>query len=165
MKKAVWIGVPFVLIIGSLLHFTYDWFDQNVLVGVFSAVNESIWEHLKLLFWPMLIYAVIEWFWYGKERDSFLPIRTLSIVAGLVLITVLYYTYSGILGEHLMWADLLVYLIAVVSAYGMSLWLLHRRQHTSSVSKWLSVIALLVIAVLFAYFTFEPPAIAFFAEP
>ena len=46
------ITIIFAIILGTLLHFTYKWSNKNMLVGAFSAVNESTWEHLKLLFFP-----------------------------------------------------------------------------------------------------------------
>lgn len=42
----------FISILGVLLHFTYEWSGDNPAVGLFSAVNESTWEHLKLIFFP-----------------------------------------------------------------------------------------------------------------
>ena len=50
------------IILGTILHFTYEVLEENIVVGAFSAVNESVWEHLKLIFFPMLIVAIIEYF-------------------------------------------------------------------------------------------------------
>ena len=52
------IGFIFVSIVGTLSHFLYDWLGKNVFAGVFCPVNESPWEHLKLLFFPFAIYTV-----------------------------------------------------------------------------------------------------------
>lgn len=49
------ISTIFIMILGVVLHFTFEWANNNILVGTFSPVNESIWEHLKLLFFPMWI--------------------------------------------------------------------------------------------------------------
>lgn len=59
LKRCTIIGIIFVSAIGSLSHFLYDWSGQNHLVGLFTPVNESIWEHMKLLFFPMLLYSII----------------------------------------------------------------------------------------------------------
>ena len=45
-------SIIFTFILGTLLHFTYKWSEENAIVGIFSAVNESTWEHLKLLYFP-----------------------------------------------------------------------------------------------------------------
>ena len=59
LKHCTFIGVIFVLIAGTLAHFLYDWSGKNFVIGFFTPINESIWEHIKLLFFPMLIYAPI----------------------------------------------------------------------------------------------------------
>ena len=164
MKKAAWIGIPFVLALGTLLHFVYEWSGQLPLVGVFGAVNESIWEHLKLAFWPMLVYGVIEFFWYGRFVDSFLPIRALSVVGAMTLITVLYYTYSGVWGEHFLVADLLIYLISVLAAYLVSLRFLRRKRYGGRRAQVLAVALMVLCAACFGYFTFYPPAIGIFEQ-
>ena len=53
------VSTIFIMILGTLLHFTYKWSNNNVIVGTFSAINESTWEHLKLIFFPMLIILII----------------------------------------------------------------------------------------------------------
>ena len=50
----------FISVLGVLLHFTYEWSGDNAVVGLFSAVNESTWEHLKLLFFPFLLLTILE---------------------------------------------------------------------------------------------------------
>lgn len=56
------LGAIFTIFLGTLLHFTYQWSGKNNLVAIFSAVNESTFEHLKLLFTPMLIFSIFEYF-------------------------------------------------------------------------------------------------------
>ena len=65
------ISAIFTIILGTILHFTYGWLNKNLLVGAFSAVNESTWEHLKLLFFPMLISTIIGYFYIGKNINVF----------------------------------------------------------------------------------------------
>ena len=165
MKKASVIGILFVLTVGSLLHFAYEWSGGTALIGVFGAVNESIWEHLKLIFWPMVFYGVIEWFWYGSQLPAFLPVRTLSIWGGMAAITVLYYTYSGVMGQHYLWADLLIYLLAVAGAYLLSLPYLKKKSAASPLAQGFSLAVLFLCAAAFVHFTFDPPSIAFFQQP
>ena len=45
---------------GTILHFLYDWTDKSLLIAPFSGVNESTWEHMKLLFFPLFIFALIQ---------------------------------------------------------------------------------------------------------
>ena len=55
-------GFIFTTSLGTLLHFMYEWSGKNSLVALFSNVNESTWEHLKLLFYPAFIFAIIQSF-------------------------------------------------------------------------------------------------------
>ena len=67
-------GIVFIIILGSLLHFTFEFSGGNPVVGVFSAVNESIWEHLKLAFWPAILFALIELVPLRRDGKQFLAI-------------------------------------------------------------------------------------------
>jgi hypothetical protein len=55
------VGTVFIIILGSILHFTFEWSGGNPVAGAFSAVNESVWEHLKLVFWPALLFMLIDY--------------------------------------------------------------------------------------------------------
>ena len=83
---------------GTLLHFLYDWLGSAVLVAPFSGVNESTWEHMKLLFWPMFIFAIIQSFFF-KEIKGFWCVKMRSILLGLMLIPMLFYFYNGVVGK------------------------------------------------------------------
>ena len=64
------IGAVFTIITGTLLHFVYEWSGESLFVGIFSPINESVWEHLKLLFFPMSVWILIGYFIFGKARDK-----------------------------------------------------------------------------------------------
>ncbi|MCI6019517.1 MAG: DUF6512 family protein, partial [Clostridiales bacterium] len=81
LKTNMIIGTLFVLILGTLSHFFYEWSNQNFFVGLVSPVNESTWEHMKLLFFPMLLYALITIPRLGKS----FPRITSSLLTGILL--------------------------------------------------------------------------------
>ena len=54
------IGFAFTGLLGTLLHYLYEWTNESILVSPFSGINESTWEHMKLIFFPMFIFAFIE---------------------------------------------------------------------------------------------------------
>ena len=88
----------FISVLGVLLHFTYEWSGDNAVVGLFSAVNESTWEHLKLLFFPFLLLTILEVLLRGNMLpEQFLPARVLGILAGMGGIVVGFYTLQGCL--------------------------------------------------------------------
>ena len=121
-------GLFLTLIFGNLLHFVYDWSGQNSVVAAFAAVNESTWEHMKLLFFPALLFTMIQ-IAAAQERDGAIPaVRAVSITAGLLLIPVLYYTYTGILGRHVLWADIAIFYLAAALTFRLDSCLRRRRR-------------------------------------
>ena len=70
----------FAFILGILLHFTYELSNKNMLVAAFSAINESVWEHLKLLFFPMLLTTIIGYFYIEKNTPNFLCSKLIGII-------------------------------------------------------------------------------------
>lgn len=165
MKKSIsfWQMIGFIVtgIGGTLLHFLYNWTGQNPIVGAFSAVNESIGEHMKLLFFPMLVFSLIEYARIGKEYPNFWCVTLIGTLLGLTLIPVLYYTYTGALGVSVDWFNIAIFFIAAAAVYWLETKLLQkgrpRCQHPA-----LSLGALLLIGILFIMLTYYPPNIPLF---
>lgn len=112
-------------VLGTLAHFMYRWSGGALLAGVFCAVNESVWEHMKLLFFPVFLFTAAQ-FCVG-ERDGLLAARTVSVTAGLALIPTLYYTYTGVWGDHTLWADAAIFYLSAAVTFWMDD-LLHRQR-------------------------------------
>ena len=156
------ISTIFVIILGTLLHFTYNWSNNNPLVGAFSAVNESTWEHLKLIFFPMLITIIIGYFYIGKDVPNFLCAKTLGIITSILFTIIFFYTYSGILGTNFAFLNILTFLISVVIgeyiAYKFMI-------SNLSCNKILSIFLLLLLLFSFIFFTYFTPKIGLFEDP
>jgi hypothetical protein len=90
-------GFAFVSLLGSILHCVYGWTNESVLVAPFSAINESTWEHMKLIYFPMLSYALIQSKFY-KDCNNYWCIKLIGILTGLTLIPVLFNTLNGVFG-------------------------------------------------------------------
>ena len=158
-------GFLFTAAAGSLLHFVYEWSGGSTLAAAFSAVNESTWEHMKLLFFPMFLFSVVQVIVLGRQYPNFLAVRAVSTLVGLVLIPVLFYTYTGVLGRDVMWLDVTIFFLAALGAFLLD-WRLLRRGRWSS--GWQQVLGLLVLwglAFLFVYFTFHPPGLGLWQDP
>lgn len=157
-------GFIFTAITGTLLHFLFDWTGENAVIALFSAVNESIWEHLKLLFYPMVTVAVIQYFFWGKNFDSFWCIKLLGILIGLVLIPVVYYTYTGILGVKADWFNITIFFIAAAVVFWTET-KLFQGEYACRIGSALAIIIICLLAVVFTILTFIPPHIPFFQDP
>jgi len=165
LKKPQIAGFIVTVVIGTALHFAYEWAGENLIVGVFSAVNESVWEHLKLLFVPMLVFGIVEYFLFGRKLENFIPIRFLSILLGMAIIVVGFYTCTVIIGRDFLIADILLFIIAGYAAYRFSYKMLRTEEFSSSFSKGLAIMGLLFLMACFAAFTFAPPHIQLFLDP
>lgn len=157
-------GFVFVSVVGTLLHFAYDWLGQSAVVGVFSAVNESIWEHMKLLYVPLMLFAVIESRFIATKYENFWCVKLVGTGLGLLVIPLLYYTYTGALGVSADWFNIAIFFIATAVVFWVESRLLHGGCGCRVPPK--AAIALLVgVGVLFVVFTFLPPHIPLFRDP
>lgn len=158
-------GFLFVSVLGVLLHFAYEWSGSSGLVGAFSAVNESVWEHMKLLFFPTVLFTLLEC-WGGSCRSSnFLAVRAVSILAGTAFIPVLYYTYSGILGCNVDWVNIAIFFVAALALFGLDA-LLHRRGALCGAWKQVAALAVLWLAAfVFIRCTWHPVELPLWQDP
>ena len=144
---------------GTLLHFLYDWSGQAPVVGLFSAVNESIWEHMKLLFYPMLMVSVVE----GRVWGNWC-IKALGITVALLLVPVLYYTYTGALGVYADWFNITIFFLSSGAAFYLE-YKLQKSGVACNAPTWLVFAWLGIWALCFTVFTFYPPNIPLFQSP
>ena len=163
MKRWQIIGFVFTGILGVILHFLYD-YTGSVLVSLFSAVNESIFEHTKLLFFPMLVYAIIENRNIGLRYRNFMCVKLIGILLGVILTPVLYYTINGAFGMTPDWVNIGIFFIVDGLAYAFETWIMKNSCIScKNPGKVMWVLGLMVI--LYVVFTFIPPHIPFFQDP
>ncbi len=157
-------GFVFTSVLGVLLHFLYDWTGQSVVVAPFSAVNESIWEHMKLLFFPMFVFALIESRYIGKEYKSFWCVKLIGIVLGIILIPVLYYTINGVFGTTPDWVNIVIFFVTAAISYLAETRLL-KENNIACKHPGVALAVLCFIALIFVVFTFATPCIPLFQDP
>lgn len=156
-------GLVFVLIAGTLLHFVYEWTGESAAAAIFSAVSESTWEHLKLLFFPMLVFTAAEQLICGgKDHPGSVTARAVGTLAGMAAIVVLFYVYTGIVGENFLVADILTFVAGTVTAFVVSGMLIRRGAYKRDLP---GLLIFTSVAALFALFTFSHPDIGLFRDP
>lgn len=119
MKRLYTAGFLFVLVLGCVLHFTYGLSGDNALVGIFSAKDESTFQHLKLLFWPFIIFSVFEYF-ILRPRKNYVFIKTLSVLFGAAVIVIVFYAYTAIWGKNFLAADIFTFMLGDAAAFYLS---------------------------------------------
>ncbi|MDO4486575.1 MAG: DUF6512 family protein [Bacillota bacterium] len=159
-------GAAFTILTGTLLHFVYGWLGEPVW-AVFSPVNESTWEHLKLVFWPAVIFGAVEYVAYGRETEGFIPVKVTSVLVGMAAVVVIFYTYSGILGRNLLFMDIMVFIVSVGVAYLFSYYKIREPGglFTASFSSSCEISVIAVISILMVIFAYDPPEIGMFQDP
>ena len=154
------VGIAFIVIVGSMLHFTFELSGRNPIVGIFSAVNESVWEHLKLAFWPALLYAILERKYI--RSSSFWLAKAVGIYLMPLAIAVFFYSYTAVLGESVLIIDILIFVMAVVIGQMASYRLLKLKLPERL--ERIALVVLIVLGVAFLVFTFYPPELFVFRD-
>ncbi len=157
------LGFVWTIVLGSALHFTYAWSNENLLVGLFSAVNESTWEHLKLLVVPATIWAVLRYRSQSREWIEVNSANGIALVIGLLSIVGGFNLYRSFLPDQFVLDILLFVVAAACTHFGP---LLARRLLPTD-RAWRGGVALLMGAVFltFAVSTVLPPHLPVFKDP
>ncbi|MBE6688257.1 MAG: hypothetical protein E7588_03140 [Ruminococcaceae bacterium] len=167
MKKhiALWqfAGFAVTSFLGSILHFLYDWTNENTLSALISAVNESTWEHMKILFFPMFIFALIQRRFF-KKAENYWCIKLIGTSIGLILIPVLFYTLNGIFGPTPDWVNITIFFVSAATSYILEA-ILFKADKPQCPFNRTAFLLLCLIGALFIIFTFYPPQILLFRDP
>ncbi|MBE5756304.1 MAG: hypothetical protein E7342_00725 [Clostridiales bacterium] len=166
MKKNLFIwqmgGLTFTAVLGTILHFLYGWTGLKIFATI-SAVNESTWEHMKLVFIPSFIFALFQ-SRFAKDYKSFWFIKLIGIVIGTIFISILFYTLGGSFGKLSAIVNIAIFFVSVAIGYFTELYLFNKIKG----KKWLNFVSiglLIVILILFIIFSFNPPKIPLFLDP
>lgn len=162
-KCSVLIGIIFVILAGSLAHFLYNWSEHNYLVGLFTPVNESIWEHMKLLFFPMLLYSLIIIYQFRESHLCTVSSFCFGIIVGTLLIPFFYYTYTFILGKDIFLFDIGIFILSTLISFWLSYKLSLSCKCKPYTRIWIGLIGILIIC--FIIFTYHPPNQKIFEDP
>ena len=156
-------GFAFVTFFGTILHFLYDWTGENIWISPFSGINESTWEHMKLLYWPLFLFALIQRLFF-KKLQNFWFVKLAEILLGLALIPVLFYTYNGALGKSPDWVNIAIFYLSAALVFLFERWAFQKgllqRQYPQ-----LAFFTICIIGLLFVVFTFIPPRLPLFQDP
>lgn len=166
-SRWILLGIPVIFIFGSLMHFVYEWSGNLAVVGIFAPVNESVWEHLKMAFWPTLLWWGIGYVILSKKNsipaDLWLVSCSVSALISPLVITAFFYTYRGALGVEILVLDILSLLLGLTVGQLMALHIYHYAK-LKPYSVYIALAALILMAAAFAVFTFFPPHIPLFQD-
>ena len=157
IDRRTWIAFVIAALAGSGLHFLYTLLPCPV-TALIAPVNESLWEHLKLLFWPGLIASLVL---ARRDERALLPTRLLALLIGAALMEGLGYLYHITLGGAALWVDIVLYALLMAGVVLLPA-LLPRVLPQKALIPLAVLTALLGAATVL--FTFLPPPCLLFAD-
>ena len=156
-------GILFVFLLGALLHFLFEWSGESRIVGLFASVNESVWEHFKQGFWPMCIYAAIEYGFLRGHINNFLTAKAIAVYIIPIITGLVFYGYTAIIGEEILIVDIIIFLAAIIVGQLIS----YKIMTSAKLPKYVNVISpafIILLALILMLFTFYPPHLPIFLD-
>lgn len=164
-EKWILLSIPILFIVGSLFHFLYDFSNQNPIIALISPVNESIWEHNKMVVLPPILFWILFYSITGKSfsinKNKWFTAAFISVITMLITIPMLYYFYTQAFGVELLLVDILILLVANILGQLMGL---HFYKHSKGIAWYIALLLLCFIIFLFSIFTYYPPHIPLFID-
>ena len=156
-------GIVFVFLVGALLHFVFEWSGESRIVGLFASVNESVWEHFKQGFWPMCLFAAIEYRFLRRYGSNFLAAKAAAVYIIPIITGLVFYGYTAIIGEEILIVDILIFLVAIVIGQLTS----YKIMASAKLPKHTNIISfalIIILALILIIFTFYPPHLPIFLD-
>ena len=167
VKKWFLFSIPFIFLLGALFHYIFEFSDKLIILAPFFPVNESINEHLKLTFYPILLWQLIGYLFLNNRIKIIFKNWVISIAISIIIssfLTIfLYYSAVGAFNIHSTIADISFYFISIVLGQALGLHVYNKCNHNRKLFL-LSIIIILYTFISFTAFTFIPPKLPLFME-
>lgn len=98
-------------ILGCILHFTYAWSHQNKFVAIFSAVNESTWEHIKLALSGIFACTLVD-VWLLGDNPNYWFCKSISFLVPILMIPAIFYGYTAFTKRPILAIDISSFVVA-----------------------------------------------------
>lgn len=159
ISKLFIFSLPILYVLGSLSHFIYEWSGNNIIIGLFFPVNESIYEHTKLAIIPLLIFYI-----YGLKNkpniNKWIFSFLISLLTSILLMSMLYYFYTGAFGFESLIIDIIIYFISITCGQMLSLHVYNKGSKIPNIK--ISLVLIITYFILNIIFTIDSPHLPFF---
>lgn len=143
-------GIIPLFMIGAVMHFLYNLTGKLWVVGLISPVNESIWEHTKMVVLPIILWWSLYYLVRGKKlninKDKWFTGGLISLITSIISIPMMYYFYTSAFGIELFWVDIIILLVAITLGQVLGL---HVYKYSRGINA--SVVIVIFIAIVIAY--------------
>lgn len=157
-EKSIIMAIPLLFLFGSLIHFLYDFSNSNLIIGLFTPINESIWEHSKMVLLPIILWWSIYYIITNNknpiDKHKWFSGALASLIVALITIPLLYYFYTEAFAIKSLFIDILLLFISLSLGQLMGL---HFYKHSKGIPLFISIIIFILLIIIFILFTFCPP--------
>lgn len=157
------IGFIFISIVGTLLHFTYELSNHNKYVALFSAVNESTWEHIKIALTPYFVWSLVDLYLYGNLNNYFFA-KLVGVLSIVIIIPIIFYTYQIFTKKPILFVDIITFYVAIFLGQYFSYLSLNMNDVPHFII-YLSIILLTIIFGIYITATIMPIKNFLFKDP
>jgi len=156
-------GIVFVFLVGALLHFLFQWSGESRIVGLFASVNESVWEHFKQGFWPMVLFGAIEYGFLRRQANNFFTAKAVAVYVIPIFTGLVFYGYTAIVGEEILIVDILIFLVAIIIGQLVS-YRIMTASKLPEYTKFIGIFFIALLALILMLTTFYPPHLPIFLD-
>lgn len=157
------LGFIWIIVVGSLLHFVFEWSGKAPIVGLFVPVNESVWEHLKLGYGAVVLFMIFEYRFVKEEAPLYFLGKAIGVIALNLFIVIFFYTYTSFTGKSILFLDIGSFVVGALICQIVSYYI--SKNHGR---RWLNILGILLIfaiGIMFMVFTFKIPRLPIFKDP
>lgn len=159
----MWLSIIIISILGTLFHFLYDISKHNKVVGLFAAVNESTWEHIKIALTPTILWSIYDGYIYGRNPNYFTA-KLSSLLILITFIPTIFYLYKYFTNKPIIIVDILIFYIAIILSQ-FSFYSIIKLQTLGFATNYLSCISIFIVFGFYMVLTLLPIKSFIFKDP
>lgn len=157
-------GIITLTILGFGLHYLFSWTNGSNIIGLFVPVNESVWEHLKLGYWSVVLFSIVEHLFVNRSVNNYYPAKAIGVLALEMTIIIIFYGYTFIAHKDIFLIDIFSYILGVILCQYIT-YIFFKLNPFYRLLNWVSFAVFISIGILFGVLTYYPPHIALFKDP
>lgn len=163
LKQWRFAGIISIITLGFLLHYIYSFTGNSKIVGLFAPVNESVWEHLKLGYWSVVLFSVAEYLQIKNSANNYYLAKLIGVLTLEITILLIFYGYTCIIGKNIFLMDIFSYILGVIVCQYLT-YNLFQLKLFSKLFNRISLAAFIAIGILFGVTTYYPPHASIFMD-
>lgn len=157
------LSIIVISIIGTISHFLYDLSNHNKILGLFVAVNESTWEHIKIAITPTLLYSLYDGIIYGFNPNYFTA-KLISLLSLCIFIPLIFYTYQIFTKKSIAFINILIFYISIIISQFLFYCIINA-EPVSKIIQYISVVGLFILFGAYLLLTLLPLKNPLFKDP